>query len=699
MGIMASSHGGKESESIDWKYPHWDGEWASFSDYVFRVELKADATREDELAQLGPRLAGNLTGKAFEAIADISRPHLRDKEEWRYLLRHLEQKRGKEKVDVLGDAFSDFFVKKDALRREGEEFADYELCFRTLVRRLDKAVRDSGSEGRIPQELYGWCLLHMYMRMEPSDIANVRGRAESYRLEHVLQALHRMWSGGGLALKDAEKKKRSAGQTLMVEQEDSASAYYEEPDMEESAFYEEDYSGELEEAAAWLHETAVAFNEAPDDPEVYASFQEARKALDKARTARGFYPVRNPNQNSGKGYKSTFGSGKGKGKGTTHQGSLQVFEDFSDKICLRCGKKGHIARICPQKPGGKGKSSPGIRHKIGFVGTIFAVHETKEDFWELDDKRKVLIRHHLCERKKFFHPDVATCPVAVDKLQFGRETRMKSKGEDAILTVQDSWNADSVNAVTATMLWTGQTIFNLIEDTHERKVTFRDEQPLIAAAEDKVPEDSGLREESRLSEPTGDKAHEGTAFAEVPANPLRGKAIIDSGASDNIVGVDTLQDLAEVLEELGFRAEDEIEVDRNMHKNFVYGNNQSSAALGLSHVTTGLCGTGLKIQAHMVEGGTPFLLSSKFLYDMKATINFRTGVGIFEAISNEQIQLERTPGNHLVLPITGFAGNQQILKALQVDQPDQPDANVQKLSSLGVTASAQGNSTANSNSE
>ena len=36
------------------------------------------------------------------------------------------------------------------------------------------------------------------MRLEP-DAANVRGKAESYRLDHVMGALNTMWSGGSLA--------------------------------------------------------------------------------------------------------------------------------------------------------------------------------------------------------------------------------------------------------------------------------------------------------------------------------------------------------------------------------------------------------------------------------------------------------------------------------------------------------------------
>ena len=195
-----------EPEPVDWKYPYWNGDWATFTDYRLRVELKADGTRSDELEQLGPRLAGNLVGKAFEAIADISRPDLKSKDGWKYLLNFLEIKRGKEKVDLLGDAFTDFFIRRDAQRRDGEELSDYSLRFAALVRRLDRAVKQSGSEGRILAELHGWFLLNVYMKMDASDIANVRGRSDCYRLEHVLQALNRMWSGGGLTQKDAEKK-------------------------------------------------------------------------------------------------------------------------------------------------------------------------------------------------------------------------------------------------------------------------------------------------------------------------------------------------------------------------------------------------------------------------------------------------------------------------------------------------------------
>ena len=662
---MAGASGTKDSDQIDWKFPWWDGEWTSYSDYVFRVELKADATKEDELPHLGPKLAGNLVGRAFEAIADVDRVELRGKDGWKYLLRHLEQKRGKEKVDVLGDAFAEFFIKRDTYRREGEELGDFELRFRTMVRRLDKAIRDSGSEGRMPQEVYGWSLLHMYARMDPSDIANVRGRADSYRLEHVLSALHRMWSGGGLVMKDAEKKKKASGKTLLVDEEESP----ERSDTQHGVYYdedEEDMQQELDEAAAWFHEISVAFNDSPEDPEIYASYQEARKALDKARVSRGFYPVRNPNQKGGRIYNGLSGKGSGKNYNKSGKG---FSEDYSDKICLRCGKKGHIARICPQKPAGFPGGKGGNSGKIGFVGTVFTVHEAKDDYWTVDEERKMLHRHHVCQRKKLFAPDLHACPVPLSSLTGQRITKMDLVGLGGA-EMTDCWHVEGSRSMTSTTLWTGTTSFALVPEKEIKKVQFDDGEPSLIAAADETQNEPNEEIKSEVQHA------EDAIYVQTGENPMRGKAIIDSGASDNIVGVETLQDLASVYEEMGFNPQEEIEVDRSMHKNFVFGNNQSSAALGLSHVNAGLCGSEITLQAHMVEGGTPFLLSSKFLYDMKATINFRTGVGVFEAVSDQHVKLERSPGNHLMLPVTAFAGHSSVLNAMRVDHPD---AGVQKI--------------------
>ena len=317
--------------------------------------------------------------------------------------------------------------------------------------------------------------------------------------------------------------------------------------------------------------------EEPEDEAILANFREARRALDQARTSRGFYPVRNPNapRPDGKGY------GRGFGKGGA---------DHSEIACVRRGKKGHIARNCPQRAGNaKGRGKNGA---VNFVGWMVSVHdeELQDDDddnhplgpWDLEENLDDMYREEVTPASAFVVSSVAPPDNDVG-------TILKTNGgEDVFL------------------------------------------------------------------------AH----------GPKKGMAIIDSGASENIIGEDTLQDLAECLRELEFDPMEEIEVDRNIHKQFTYGNNLTSAGLGLTHVNAGICGQEVPVQAHMVEGATPFLLSAKFLYDLDATINFRKGIAVFRKLSEQQIKLERSSSNHLLLPMTAFAGRSEVLQALAVDQTD-----------------------------
>ena len=516
---MASQSG---QDGIDYKYPTWDGSWDRWLDYHLRVELRADGMKQEELPFLGPRLASNLSARAFDAISDIDREKLRKEEGWKYLLEFLAKTRGKEKVDLLGDAFNEFFVKRDIYRKDGEEFVDYEPRFKMLIRKLEKALKEWGSQGQIPSELFGWYLLNCYMRMEPSDVANVRGRAESYKLDHVIAALQKMWSGGGLAAKDQEskmKKKNVASPALHVDE-----PYHDDGEVFQCAEDEEEemLTLELSEAATMYQEALACFLNDPEDKDVLATFKEARKALDQAKTARGFYPTSNPNA-------PRYNSGMRKGYGTAGSSNPDANKD-----CMRCGKRGHIARNCPQKP-----------------------------------------------------------------------SQRKGYGKGKVSFAQDAEG--------------GETNCGFIGHFHSL-------------------------------EP-------GSIWQSTGATPFHvGFAVVDSGASDNVIGVDTLQDLANLYEEMGFNISDEFEINRTMHKTFIYGGDHSSQAIGLAHLTVGILGTEIVLDVHIVDGGTPLLLSAKFLYDAKAKIDFRTGEASFGNISDQKCILDRSPGNHLLLSITAFGG-------------------------------------------
>ena len=90
----------------------------------------------------------------------------------------------------------------------------------------------------------------------------------------------------------------------------------------------------------------------------------------------------------------------------------------------------------------------------------------------------------------------------------------------------------------------------------------------------------------------------------------------------------------------------------------MFGNNESSQALGHVQMNVGIHGTEQCLEAHVLEGQTPLLLSSKWLYEQEAVIDFKTGHALLPKISSEAIQLERAPTYHLLLPVTAYQGHQ-----------------------------------------
>lgn len=106
---------------------------------------------------------------------------------------------------LLGDTFTELFLRKEACRHDGEEINNYETRFKTLMRRMERAIAitETISSVKMPAAVYGWFVLNVFMRMSPSDTASIRGNASSCKVD-VLTALRLMWSSGGLGSRDAE---------------------------------------------------------------------------------------------------------------------------------------------------------------------------------------------------------------------------------------------------------------------------------------------------------------------------------------------------------------------------------------------------------------------------------------------------------------------------------------------------------------
>ena len=188
---------------------------------------------------------------------------------------------------------------------------------------------------------------------------------------------------------------------------------------------------------------------------------------------------------------------------------------------------------------------------------------------------------------------------------------------------------------------------------------------------------------------TSENEEQASAFA-VLCQQGEQKAILDSGASESIVGANTLQGIYDHFSVLGFDPDEEVKVDRNVNKSFIFGNNQTSAALGLAKMSAGICGEERQLDVHVVEGSTPLLLSGKWLYDAGAVINFKTGRAVFTEISPREIQLERAPSFHLLMPVTAFQGNRDILANLFIQGEADPGLAQLRNSSLSGEVHAVG---------
>ena len=189
----------------------------------------------------------------------------------------------------------------------------------------------------------------------------------------------------------------------------------------------------------------------------------------------------------------------------------------------------------------------------------------------------------------------------------------------------------------------------------------------------------GLRDRCELRAGADAQPHSGSEAA--PEKAFAPKAILDSGASESIVGTNTLQQIYDQLRDMGFDADQEVKVDGSINMFFVFGNDQTSSALGLAKVNAGICGLEKPLGVHVVDGSTPLLLSGKWPYDAGAVIDFRTGRAKFREVSDREVQLERAPSYHLMMPVTAFGGNEEALRELFV--PDESDEGPSQIFQTG----------------
>ena len=89
----------------------WDGDPATWQDYIRKVRLTFEKTRNRKRKYLGPELVSQLTGRAWTVTQEIDHRMLVQPDGARFLIEFLEQRLGKVPVPDAGTKAEELFVK------------------------------------------------------------------------------------------------------------------------------------------------------------------------------------------------------------------------------------------------------------------------------------------------------------------------------------------------------------------------------------------------------------------------------------------------------------------------------------------------------------------------------------------------------------------------------------------------------------
>ena len=89
----------------------WDGDLATFPDYVRRVRLAFEKTRRRKRKHLGPELVGQLSGRAWTITQEIDHQRLVQNDGAKYLVEYLEDRLARVPVPDAGARAEELLVK------------------------------------------------------------------------------------------------------------------------------------------------------------------------------------------------------------------------------------------------------------------------------------------------------------------------------------------------------------------------------------------------------------------------------------------------------------------------------------------------------------------------------------------------------------------------------------------------------------
>ena len=398
--------------------------------------------------------------------------------------------------------------------------------------------------------------------------------------------------------------------------------------------------------------------------EAARTLQEARLAVQKVRAARGYYPLggkggkKGPSNSSGKGAKSGAKPGSFKSRGKW--GSSKASGKGSG--CLICGRAGHFFRDCPQRfEKGGGKPSKGYGKKAGmysepvfhmYFGITAAAGE---------DALETAAAHPLEPGpEKLLEDPILRKDTALEADSFDEQHVLYHQvfPEDPILLKDAAVEAAALDESLALdpELFVDGTIHRMPTDVDTLS---RDCGKIVVSRDgaDKAeePREEPLLETSPLETPTEQALVMSLDTAFVMMASGDPGFVLDTGATENAVGVKTLQ---AIISKTGLKHK----VTQEDRPVFRFGDGLSLRAC--SKVT--LFGTALgEVDFYVLDGdhrpqtrnaeNTPALLGSRFLRKARGTISYERLCLWFRDFGNTlwATELIQTQSGHLMIPAAG----------------------------------------------
>ena len=331
----------------------------------------------------------------------------------------------------------------------------------------------------------------------------------------------------------------------------------------------------------------------------FSSYQDARRRLAERGRVRGFWPVRKSIDKGKKG-------GKSKGKG---RGGQSLASRIANSYCRICFKRGHWKDECPSNPNKTGQSSSS---NPMVAPTSFA--------------------------------EVNEMPTEIAHLPFIAQVSWKSNEEQVFFGMGSVGDYRGVKYSEHNMTSIKEKLSTGIKQClRRRRHTSEAIDPsrvirITAKREDRSKHHDTQSLNQVQNNPNHNQGPEDICFASTGTT-----GVVDLGASQTVIGS---RQIPELLERLPLQIRNQVK-RTNCNLVFRFGNHQtltSRHALLLP-----IADTWFRIA--IVDGNTPFLLSSDFLRKtLKAIIDTDKGT-IWSKALNKEIEVEITPKNLFLMDL------------------------------------------------